>query len=172
MMSSAVTRSVSKPMSSPKVLNHRASKTAEHLYFLFQNAYRQEAKVIGGAALSYFAPLQRNAATIRLAPSRIIGIESAQGDVLAAIELIEPSPAQPWCLIDGLCVDPSVQRQGYATSLLKAVISSYRRRKIPLRVKTAQANQPALALYSRFQFIAIGHSSAHGIELIELELPA
>ncbi|MDN3640612.1 GNAT family N-acetyltransferase [Simiduia curdlanivorans] len=159
-------------MSQPKVLNHRASKTAEQLYFLFQNAYRQEAKVIGGAALSYFAPLQRNAATIRLAPSRIIGIESSQGDIVAAIELIEPSAVQPWCLIDGLCVDPSAQRQGHASSLLKAVVSSYRRRKIPLRVKTAVANQPALALYSRFQFIAIGHSAAHGIELMELELPA
>lgn len=157
-------------MTRPKVLNHRASKTAEQLFYLFQNAYRQEAKAIGGASLGYFSLLQRDAAAIRLAPSRVMGIESVGGEIVAAIELIEPSSTQAWCLIDGLCVCPNAQRRGHAAALLKAVIELYGKRGVALRVKTAQANKPALALYDQFNFVVIGQESRHGIDLVILEL--
>lgn len=153
----------------PKVINHRASKTAEQLYFLFQNAYRQEAKIIGSAAMSYFLPLQRDAAKIRLAPSRMLGIETPKGDVLAAIELIEPSSSQAWCQIDSLCVDPAAQRLGYASLLLQTAIALYVKKGIALRVQVAKANAPALALYDRFQFQSVSSLTLHGVALYVLE---
>lgn len=163
-----------KPMNAdatrPKVLNHRASRTAEQLYFLFQGAYRQEARLLGEAAKHYFRPLQRTAAQIRLAPSRMIGIESA-GEVMGVVEVIEPTADQPWCLIESLCVSPQAQRKGMARRLLQAVITGYQKRRQPLRVKVAVANKPALALYSSLQFRTLARETAHGVELLVLERP-
>ncbi|MBB3168973.1 GNAT family N-acetyltransferase [Simiduia aestuariiviva] len=156
----------------PQVINHRASRTAEQLYFLFQNAYRQEARLIGGAASSYFLPLQRDAAAIRLAPSRILGLQSRRGEVLAAIELIEPNANQRWCQIDGLCVDAQAQRKGYASQLIHTVVDLYTKKGVSVRVKVAKANGPALALYDRFQFQPIGTETQHGVELYLLERSA
>ena len=169
MIQRAFSQSMSSTAAKPKVINHRSSKTAEQLYFLFQNAYRQEAKLIGKAALSYFRPLQRDAAKIRLAPSRMLGIETARGEVLAAIEVIEPGASQAWCLIDGLCVAPNAQRQGFASMMLQAVIDMYAERGLALRVNVAKANNPALALYDRFQFRLIRSLTQHGVELFQLE---
>jgi ribosomal protein S18 acetylase RimI-like enzyme len=169
MMQRAVNPFMSSAALKPKVINHRASKTAEQLYFLFQNAYRQEAKLIGSAAASYFLPLQRDPASIRLAPSRILGIESARGEILAALELTEPSARQAWCQIDGLCVGPDAQRQGYASLLLKSAIEIYSKRGSALRVYVAKANNPALALYDRFHFQAISSQTLHGVALYLLE---
>lgn len=163
-----------KPMNAdairPKVLNHRASRTAEQLYFLFQGAYRQEARLLGEAAKHYFRPLQRSAAQIRLAPTRMIGIESA-GEVLGVVEVVEATASQPWCLIESLCVSPAAQRKGLASRLLRAVIASYQKRLQPLRVKVAVANKPALALYSALQFRTLARETAHGVELLVLERP-
>lgn len=155
----------------PKVINHRASRTAEQLYFLFQNAYRQEARLLGDTAMRYFLPMQRDAAAIRLAPSRMLGLENA-GELVAAIELIEPAANQPWCQIDGLCVAAQVQRKGFAASLIQAAVDLYASKGIALRVNVAEANLPALALYERFQFRTIGAEKKHGVSLLLLERSA
>ncbi|AFV00835.1 GNAT family N-acetyltransferase [Simiduia agarivorans] len=165
----------SKPMttspSRPKVLNHRASRTAEQLYFLFQGAYRQEARLIGVGASAYFAPLQRDAAAIRLAPSRMVGVEQG-GEVIAVAELIEPSSAQSYCLIQGLAVERNHQGKGLAKRVLGAVINTYHKKGVALRVKTAVANKPAQSLYSALKFRTVDREQAHGVDILVMEYQA
>ncbi|UTA48991.1 GNAT family N-acetyltransferase [Simiduia sp. 21SJ11W-1] len=156
----------------PKVINHRASRTAEQLYFLFQNAYRQEARWLGEAAKRYFLPMQRDAAAIRLAPSRMLGLESQAGEVQAVIELVEPVPEQPWCEIVGLCVAPAAQRKGFAARLLQVALDTYGAKGTALRVSVAEGNAPAQALYERFQFKPVGREKKHGVTLLLLERSA
>ena len=135
---------------------------APEIHQLFQRAYAVEARLIN---VKDFPPLMRSCREIQEAKSEFFGIISEAG-LRGIIELEQQSGA---VLIASLVVDPDYFRQGLARLLLEQVISVYRDR--ALRVETATANLPAMALYASMGFVVRGeYAKTDGLRMSRLEM--
>ncbi|MGQ5522555.1 GNAT family N-acetyltransferase [Chitinimonas sp. PSY-7] len=108
-----------------------------------RHAYRQEAALIGYADLP---PLRETLADLMDCDETILGWRE-DGELLGAVGLLTHDKVVEICR---LVVAPQAQRRGVARALLTAVIHQADQRVI--RVSTAAANTPAIALYQRLGF--------------------
>ena len=136
--------------------------SAPDIYRLFQRAYAVEARLIN---VQDFPPLARSCSAIQEAETEFFGVSSEAG-LHGVIELEQQSGA---VLIASLVVDPDAFRQGFARSLLEHVIYIYPDK--DLRVETATANLPAMALYASLGFEVGGeYAKADGLRMSQLEM--
>jgi ribosomal protein S18 acetylase RimI-like enzyme len=134
---------------------------APEIHRLFQRAYAVEARLIN---VRDFPPLARSCSAIQEAKSEFFGART-EADLRGVIELEHQSGV---VLIASLVVDPDYFRQGLARLLLQHVISIYA--KDFLRVETATANRPAMALYASLGFELRGEfAKADGLRMSRLE---
>lgn len=132
------------------------------IYRLFQRAYAVEARLLN---VRDFPPLARSAAAIQAAKNAFFGVGNEAG-LLGVIELEQEPGAVS---IASLVVDPGYFRRGLARLLLGHVISISPGQ--VLRVETATANVPAMALYANMGFAVCGeYAKATGLHMSRLEL--
>lgn len=121
---------------------------APQIHRLFQRDYAVEAKLIN---VRDFPPLLRSCREIQEAKSEFFGIRS-EAELRA-----------------GLVVDPDYFRLGLACLLLEHVMSVFPDR--ALRVETATANLPAMALYASLGFVERGeYAKTDGLRMSRLEM--
>ena len=135
---------------------------APQIHRLFQRAYAVEAKLIN---VRDFPPLLRSCKEIQEAKSEFFGIRS-EAELRAVIELEQ----QPGAILTAsLVVDPDYFRLGLACLLLEHVMSVFPDR--ALRVETATANLPAMALYASLGFVERGeYAKTDGLRMSRLEM--
>jgi predicted GNAT family N-acyltransferase len=122
-------------------------------------AYGVEAELIGYASLP---PLADTPPDIMASNERFFGTFDA--DSLAGMIACEET--RDGLLISRLCVHPDHARLGVGSGLVRHVVAQAGS---AVSVTTAQANHPAIALYTRLGFQPISHScSADGLALVTL----
>lgn len=135
---------------------------APDIYRLFQRAYAVEAGLLN---VRNFPPLVRSCSAIKEARTEFFGVRIEAG-LCGVIELEQQYGA---VLIASLAVDPCCFRQGLARLLLTHVISIYPDK--VLRVETATANLPAVALYTKTGFeLSDEYVKADGLRMSRLEM--
>ncbi|MBL8507691.1 MAG: GNAT family N-acetyltransferase [Chitinimonas sp.] len=133
---------------------------AAELLQLQRLAYRQEAELIGYPDLP---PLKEGLPELMESGETMLGWR-VDGELQGAIGFIEDGDG---ILICRLVVSPAVQRRGVAVQLVNAVLDWVGAQ--PLRVSTAAANAPALALYAKLGFKPVRTSQTpDGLALVSL----
>lgn len=138
-------------MSSPFAflpLDPSEAATARRLHELLQAAYRQEAALLGLG--EDFPPLRRSAHELQGSGECWLAAE-VNGELVGALGFYPDEDDEALTRIGALVVRPDWQRQGVATCLLHALLSSVGAQ-ARLTVQTAQANAPALAFYRQAGF--------------------
>ena len=138
------------------------------LWSVWRAAYAQEAQGLG-LAPEDFPPLCRDEHSLRqdTAPAMLA---TAAGQCLGAI-VYQPQAVGAEVAIEALLVAPAWQRRGIGSALLIGLMRAHPQAR--LRVSTARANTPALALYRRLGFEVGPHwEVAQGLVLLSLSRPA
>ncbi|WP_338845746.1 GNAT family N-acetyltransferase [Massilia sp. W12] len=120
---------------------------AAALHHLWQSAYRQEADLLG---VTDFPPLKVSREELQTSPAQWFGVWQGGAQLLAACAVEAQNDHH---LISAMLVAPQAQRQGHGRRLLTHVCERHHAKR--LRVGTAQANRPALALYAQAGFVAV-----------------
>jgi ribosomal protein S18 acetylase RimI-like enzyme len=124
-------------------------------------AYAIEAQLIGYPQLP---PAHETLAALQGCGEEVWLCEEG-GELLGAVGLEHVGEEE--LLIARLFVAPSAFRRGVGTALVRRALAQARGRRV--RVGTAAANLPALALYERFGFRRVGESDpAPGVTYVEL----
>ena len=125
-------------------------------------AYAVEAQLIGSDAI----PARRETlGDLRRAPDQWIGISSESGLVAALAFLETPEVLDIWKLV----VAPSAFRQGLGERLVREILDLVPRPKTI--VTTGSANAPAVALYRKLGFTAVGEEEVvPGLTVTHFEL--
>lgn len=124
-------------------------------------AYAIEAQLIGYPQLP---PAHETLASLQGCGEEVWLCEE-DGELLGAVGLEHTSEDE--LLIARLFVAPSAFRRGVGTALVRHALAQARGRRV--RVGTAAANLPALALYERFGFRRVGERDpAPGVTYVEL----
>jgi ribosomal protein S18 acetylase RimI-like enzyme len=124
-------------------------------------AYAIEAQLIGYPQLP---PAHETLAALQGCGEEVWLCEE-DGELLGAVGLEQTSEDE--LLIARLFVAPSAFRRGVGTALVRHALAQARGRRV--RVGTAAANLPALALYERFGFRRVVESDpAPGVTYVEL----
>jgi len=118
---------------------------AEEIWALQHAAYRQEAALVGEAALP---PLAETVASLQRSNECFYGYYSASGDLTGAVSVLEAEGGMKICR---MMVDPAYFRQGIASALLQHLTDDA----FPERAWVVNAelrNVPAIRLYERNGF--------------------
>jgi ribosomal protein S18 acetylase RimI-like enzyme len=149
------------PAAPPQRLDHRDPETARRIHALLRSAYETEAALIGA---QLFPPLARTLSAVRGCDNEFIGCDVA-GRLAGVLEL-EPALSAGELTIASLGVDPEFARRGIGLALVEWVLL---RARGSVRVATAAANAPAIALYRRAGFRPTGETAtAERISLLHL----
>lgn len=126
-------------------------------------AYSLEAQLIGA---TQFPPLSRSPSDIASSPGRFFG--AVENGILHAVIEVENGVHPDSSLgISSLGVAPRCARKGLGSALVKFVLSLGAE---VIRVSTASANVPAIALYKKTGFRIVGsETNQHGIFIVHLE---
>ncbi|QCX00528.1 GNAT family N-acetyltransferase [Aggregatimonas sangjinii] len=142
-------------------LNHTHADVAEKIYGVFQKSYAVEAKLLEAVD---FPPLQRTQNDIQTGENDFYGFYM-DARLVAVVEIAHQKPAVH---IQSLVVLPEYFRMGIASSLISFVSVTY---PTPLfTVETGFKNEPAIALYKKFDFVETKQwNTDHGIRKIRFE---
>ncbi len=125
-------------------------------------SYRVEADLIGFDGLP---PLRETPAELAAVPESFLGAFE-DGRLLGAVSFKRD---RTWVDIHRLVVDPSAFRRGVATRLLDA-LDQLHADAAYTTVATGEQNAPAVALYERRGFHAVGRTAvAPGIRIVRFE---
>lgn len=139
---------------------HQNTQAAE-LQALQQAAYRQEAILIGYPDLP---PLYETRAMLMACGESVLAWRE-DGRLLGALGYLHDDLGLDICR---LVVAPAAQRRGIARQLLGALFAAHPGQ--PVRVMTASANLPALALYAQLGFRAVRETTLpDGLRLTGLQ---
>lgn len=139
---------------------HDALQAAE-LLALQRLAYQQEAELIGYAQLP---PLRESLPELMDCGERVLVWREA-GVLLAALGYLHDAQGLDICR---LMVAPTAQRRGLGRRLLAELAKQQR----PMRVMTAAANLPAIALYQQAGFVLRREIVLpDGLKLVALQHP-
>jgi ribosomal protein S18 acetylase RimI-like enzyme len=141
------------------ILRHREPDVAHSIVDLQRVAYGVEADLIDYPSLP---PLADTPLDIMASNERFLGTFRAErlAGMIACEEM------QDRLLISRLCVHPGHARQGIGSRLVRHVVAQAG---TAISVTTAQANHPAIALYTRLGFQPISRfSSEDGLALVTL----
>jgi len=135
---------------------------AGEIYSVRQQAYTQEAKLIGARD---FPPLTVTTEDLMSSQNEFLG--AFEKTRLLGVLSIEVSPTPQRSMISSLVVLPSAQRQGVGRALVREALALRGSR--PLWVQTALLNEPAVALYRDAGFTVQEHVVlASGLALVQL----
>ena len=124
-------------------------------------AYAVEARLIG---YPHLPPAHETLAALQVCGAEVWLCEDG-GELLGVVGLEHVSEDE--VLIARLFVAPSAFRRGVGTALVGHALAAARGRRV--RVGTAAANRPALALYERLGFRRVAESEpAPGVHYVEL----
>jgi len=141
-------------------LNLQEGDVAKDIHRIFQRAYQVEAKIIG---VDDFPPLHRSTQNLKESASQFFGL--FDDGALAAVAEISSTPAH--LNIESLVVDPKFFRKGYATQLLRLLLSSFDYESAI--VETATKNKVAIALYKKIGFLELKTwKTAEGVTMVTL----
>ena len=141
-------------------LEHRNEKISQHIFTLFQSAYKVEADLIG---VKNFPPLLRDSTNIQQSKTVFYGFYDKES--LAAVIEIEILDKQ--LSIDSLTVGPQYFRKGIASKLINYVVQL--KNFINVTVETAVANAPAIKLYQQHGFVEFKKwTPDHGIPKVAM----
>jgi ribosomal protein S18 acetylase RimI-like enzyme len=144
------------------VLSHQELIVAREIIELMHRSYRIEGALLG---IDDFPPLRRRVEDVQGSSSAFVGVMGEVADALAGV--CEYRIDAGLLDIHSLVVDPILFRTGIAARLMHHMLG------LPAwsraRVETATANEPALALYQRFEFRPQGHRhTAEDIPIVTL----
>lgn len=143
-------------------LNLQDDSTVDELWSIQHKAYRLEAELIGFREIP---PLMETRDMLRHSCEDFYGCFDDNGDLMGAVATEEESPGK--LTITRMMVSPDFFRKGVAGNLLEYVFKLYDRME-QFIVSTGKLNVPAVSLYTKYGFVAIGSEEvAPGVELIE-----
>lgn len=161
------------PCAAPKTwrvdrLEQREAASALQLHTLIQEAQAQESALLERDAVG---SVVRSVADISNSPHLYLGVRSASGLLVGACSVGEDDEPGQLC-IHLLVVHPLFQRQGVAKAILLHIIKQGPR--LNFAVVAAQANAPALALYTGLGFAPYrwGTMGPAELALVKLRRPA
>lgn len=144
-------------------LEHRDRHMSIEIRNVLFEAYSVEAKLIGAGE---FPPLNRSRCDIASSPNRFFGAVE-NGNLVAVVEVEDEQDPDNSLGISSLCDAPQYARQGLGSALLKFVLSLGNE---VVKISTASANFPAIALYEKMGFRSVGSTvNLHGISVVYLE---
>ena len=144
----------------PVQLDQSKETVAEQIWQVFQQAYEQEAVLIG---TENFPPLRRSKADIQKSGLKIMGI--IQDDSLVAVAELDEE--EQVLILESFVVAPSHFREGIGTTLLQYIMAEYSSKTI--MIETTALNVPAINLYTKFGFIESPHYFTNdGFEMVRL----
>jgi ribosomal protein S18 acetylase RimI-like enzyme len=145
-------------------LNLQDDSIVNELWGLQHKAYRLEAELIGFREIP---PLLETRDMLRRSDEVFYGCLDDSGDLLGAVAALEESPGK--LTITRLMVEPDYFRKGVAGTLLEYMFEHYNGME-QFIVSTGKLNNPAVALYTKYGFVAAGlEEVAPGVELIEFQ---
>lgn len=145
-------------------LNLQDESTVDELWSIQHKAYRLEAELIGFREIP---PLMETRDMLRRSGEDFYGCFDDSGDLMGAVATEEESLGK--LTITRMMVSPDHFRKGVAGSLLKYVFNFYEGMD-QFIVSTGKLNIPAVSLYTKFGFVAVGSEEvAPGVELIEFQ---
>lgn len=143
-------------------LNLQEDSTVDELWSIQHKAYRLEAELIGFREIP---PLMETRDMLRRSGEDFYGCFDDNGDLMGAVATEEESPGK--LTFTRMMVSPDFFRKGVAGNLLEYVFKLYDRME-QFIVSTGKLNVPAVSLYIKYGFVAIGSEEvAPGVELIE-----
>ena len=143
-------------------LDNSNEDISKQIYYIFQNAYKVEAKLIGTL---HFPPLSRTAKNVLSSKSIFYGFREC--DKLAGV--IEIVFKDNQLDIHSLTVEPRYFNKGIAGKLIAFVLEKYDCSKAI--VETAVVNTPAINLYMKYGFVEYKRwIPSHGIEKLALSI--
>lgn len=145
-------------------LNLQDEGTIDELWSLQHNAYRLEAELIGFREIP---PLMETREMLKRSKEDFYGCFDDSDELMGAVAIEEESPGK--LTITRMMVSPDHFRKGVAGNLLKYVFDIHEGME-QFIVSTGKLNIPAVSLYTKYGFVAIGSEEvAPGVELIEFQ---
>ncbi len=145
-------------------LNLQDEDTINELWSLQHKAYRLEAELIGFREIP---PLMETREMLKRSKEDFYGCFDDSDELMGAVATEEESPGK--LTITRMMVSPDHFRKGVAGSLLKYVFDIHEGME-QFIVSTGKLNIPAVSLYTKYGFVAIGSEEvAPGVELIEFQ---
>lgn len=149
-----------------RMLDKNCQHDFAKVYEIFKSAYRLEAEILGIGPTQFF-PLQRTRDDLEKSNDEVFVLEYS--GVIAGAVFLEKSSAA--ITISNLVVDPEHFRKGFGKALVNHIIERYPTTEF--WVGTGFKNSPAIKLYEKVGFIAVGDDVVEpNLRIIKLKLSA